>query len=616
MKIRSAARIIHEGSSTAAFLGLATAALVNAQKCRRRKPRGRSLKDFGKLRPAEQDLLKKCRLGLECVRGTERPKAPNHDNIVSGELIRFLVLEGDARHPVHELGVWLKGAWIEGDIDLECVRSPVFVALRDCHVAGLFRAVDAELPGLNLEGTLLHGIDAARLAMKGSLFLRNGASVKAELRLQGAAIGGNFDCDGSEFCDAEIPADSALRGTSQVAPAAIRADGLIVKGDLLMGKSSKHQKFTAHGEVRLTGARIEGNATFSGGAFLGRSAAEVGRHIKELPLALNADGVVVEGAAFLDKDFSAKGGVALTGAQIGGSLDLSGGTFESGECKPAESGECKPALDAQRMNVKGNLDVRRATFVGPLDLTAAKVSSLVDDMHCWPKGGLHLDGFHYDRIYGPTSARRRIRWLKNQHKKHFSGDFKPQPWEHLIKVLREMGHPDSASKVAIKKEWLWCLHADMGIIRRLLHFLHGVFASFGYRPLTTIIWLGAVFYIFSMYYDYAEKEGLVGPTAPAIQISDKFKDCGGPGNIPWTSPLCPLPPEYTSFDPTIYSLDLILPFVDLQQESNWAPITVGDAGRRLPTGSRMRWLMWVEIIFGWLMSLLLVTALGRVLKRD
>src|ERR1044072_245913 len=43
-------------------------------------------------------------------------------------------------------------------------------------------------------------------------------------------------------------------------------------------------------------------------------------------------------------------------------------------------------------------------------------------------------------------------------------------------------------------------------------------------------------------------------------------DGGTPGKIYWTSPECPMPPEYTSFQPFIYSLDVLLPFVDLRSQ--------------------------------------------------
>ena len=77
-----------------------------------------------------------------------------------------------------------------------------------------------------------------------------------------------------------------------------------------------------------------------------------------------------------------------------------------------------------------------------------------------------------------------------------------------------------------------------------------------------------------------------------------------------------MPPEYTTFQPFIYSLDLILPLVDLQQDSDWAPIVSNANGETLWAGRALRWLMWFEILFGWMASLTLVAVLGRLVDKD
>lgn len=82
-----------------------------------------------------------------------------------------------------------------------------------------------------------------------------------------------------------------------------------------------------------------------------------------------------------------------------------------------------------------------------------------------------------------------------------------------------------------------------------------------------------------------------------------------------------LRPEYTGFSPFAYSLDLILPLVDLQQENDWTPM--------IPTPDNtsafwtwipnheyfIRLVMWFEILFGWMASLLLVAVVSSLTKR-
>jgi hypothetical protein len=83
----------------------------------------------------------------------------------------------------------------------------------------------------------------------------------------------------------------------------------------------------------------------------------------------------------------------------------------------------------------------------------------------------------------------------------------------------------------------------------------------------------------------------------------------------WTQ--CPdMPPEYTTMWPWVYSLDLLLPLVNLQQDVDWAPIVINGKGEQLVGGYLLRALLWFEILFGWAASLILVAVLGRLVEKD
>ncbi len=104
-----------------------------------------------------------------------------------------------------------------------------------------------------------------------------------------------------------------------------------------------------------------------------------------------------------------------------------------------------------------------------------------------------------------------------------------------------------------------------------------------------------------------------------MMVNQQVATCGVDGEVDfnhyWVR--CPdMPPEYTSFDPLLYSLDLILPLVDLQQDSDWAPVITNSKGMALPLGWWARSLMWFEILFGWMASLTLVAVLGRLVDKD
>ena len=122
----------------------------------------------------------------------------------------------------------------------------------------------------------------------------------------------------------------------------------------------------------------------------------------------------------------------------------------------------------------------------------------------------------------------------------------------------------------------------------------------------------------SAMYRAAADHGAIVPTHPLVFNDPRYAHCR-PGN--WTQ--CPdLPAEYPAFHPFAYSLDLLLPLVDLQQEHRWAAISAApgrarDGGARTndPWGDAARVVSWLEIVFGWAASLTLVAIAAGLFKR-
>lgn len=547
-------------------------------------PYGRWLGDFPRLSAAEKDLVAKCAAGEGCVLGDGNcPTKATSANTIRAGLIRFLMLGGDDAHPVHEYGVRLQGAWIKGAIRLDNVESRGSLGLLDCWIAERVVAQDATFTNFALSGCRMPGLKADRLVVKGSVFLKDGLTATGEVKLPGAQIGGNLECTGGKFC----------------------------------------------------------NAGKDGGA---------------LGCALNADGIEVTGDVFLDEGFTATGEVRLLGAHIGGVLSCSGGTFRNADKDGKPQGN---ALAADSIVVMGGFFVRAASFLGRIDLSAAHVASLVDDSICWPDCSLILDGFQYDRVAAsPMDAAMRIGWLEKQYPSHLGNDFRPQPWEQLIKVLREMGHSAEAAEVAMAKQRalrkagkigqrrpdprysglhlkldrIWVSGANL--FARVWHRIYGRLAGFGYRPTGILMWMVIVAGLSGAYFSTAADAGLMAPTSAEVFTHKELHDdlnsrgddsasCGIQREVSparyW--PACTeLPSEYTAFNPWWYSIDLILPLVDLQQDSQWNPAaTYTDAGgtmRTLPGGVLARLFMWFEILFGWFASLMFVAIASRLVEKD
>ncbi|HMB48038.1 MAG TPA: hypothetical protein VKN63_07150, partial [Afifellaceae bacterium] len=119
--------------------------------------------------------------------------------------------------------------------------------------------------------------------------------------------------------------------------------------------------------------------------------------------------------------------------------------------------------------------------------------------------------------------------------------------------------------------------------------------------------------------------GVMTPTHPLI-----FKEAQGSGTIPeacaenWVhfppaiAAECAdaVPSEYSGFQPLLYSADVVLPVINLRQEVDWAPRIVHPDGTRWLLGEIVRDWEWFQIISGWMLSLLFVSAIGGAIRRD
>ncbi len=565
---------------------------------------GRSLSDFPNLNAAEKKLIACCAKGATCVLGDgTRPDASTKANTIRAGLIRFLALGGDDSNPVQEEGVYLTGARVIGQLNLNNTTINTSLALISCWFEEKIFARDAKIVSLALSGSSVPGMAADRISVTGSIFMRDGFISIDQICLLGANIGGNLECADSKFqnCDQE----------GQPAGYAIHADLMRVQGSVLF-----RPNFSALGAVQLIGARIGGNLECQGGLF--SNSDQEGNALGD---ALFADRISVEGSVLLTDGFMSVGAVRMAGAKIGSSFESWDGIFLNR--KP--DGNFGEAIVAANMRVKGSLYFEKATFGGGINMTDAWVGSLVDDNKCWTANGTILDGFRYDSIAeGSVSAAERISWLNRQLPEHLGASFRPQPWEQLIRVLREMGHIEDAATVAIaKQEQLRKASGQInGFWRRGLHWTYGWLVGYGHRPIWALIWMGGVWLALSLLFMAGAHYGYIGPStpllnsptlAPAIDVA--CGHAGQPGKQNWTE-CSEVPAEYSTFQPFIYSLDLILPLVDLQQDSDWAPIVEDPPGTDLLFGVILRWAMWFEILFGWVASLTLVAVLGRLVEKD
>jgi hypothetical protein len=147
-----------------------------------------------------------------------------------------------------------------------------------------------------------------------------------------------------------------------------RVQSVTADGANVRGDVFLNNGFNAEGEVRLLGAQIGGSLECTGGRFENRG-----------KRALSADGTHVKGDVVLRNRFSAEGEVSLVGTQIGGDIACPGGTFKNpgGDALSADRADVRGSLFLNTgfradgtvrllgAQIGGNLDCRSGTFKNP-----------------------------------------------------------------------------------------------------------------------------------------------------------------------------------------------------------------------------------------------------------
>ncbi len=662
---------------------------------------GRSLADFriegattpNGLHPAEERLLECAARGEACRIASVRPEKGAPENTVRGAFLRFLLLGGEEDAPVHEKGVILHGAFIDGGIDLESAKDVHSFWFWRCHIGQPINGRNANFDDITLQQCQLGNLNFASALISGDVFL-NGSRVKGETNFAGSEIGGGvflsegFEAEGElVFLDTEIGGLLACNGAKlkNAHGKAFSCDRAKVTGGVFL-----QEGFEAEGEVRFSGAEIGGQLNCGGaklknvggmallcngamvtgdvflregceaegelnfaGAEIGGGLACSGAKLKNPGgMALICDRAQVTGSVFLDGGFEAEGEVRFAGADIGSDFNCNGGSFKNAKAaSSADQSEppfAEDALNLQGATIKGTLwlgpalppNHQQVTVEGSINLQGTHAHEFVDDRLSWPVAEIaaadaklpchiHLDGFTYDRFVGVTKTdwQTRTDWLMRQRPSHLGKDFRPQPFEQLIKVLREMGHDGDARRIGMLKESL--LHKRKGFRRRpfawSVSLLWGLSCGYGYRPHRLIVALLALWLGCGFLYQAGAAHGGFAPRDAQVWTSAIYNDAcgknwtdcaelkeGGGGKVG----------EIIAFNPFTYSADMLLPAIDLGQRSAWTPMW-REIKVELPWLGEVplpKWTLraatWAENILGVAGVILIGAILSGIVKRD
>lgn len=344
-------------------------------------------------------------------------------------------------------------------------------------------------------------------------------------------------------------------------------------------------------------------------------------------MALNAQGACVTGSVMLRK-VSSTGRVDVNSAEIGGSLE-----FDGAELTPGEG----MALNAQDVTVRGGLFWSNMTApTGPCSFADAHFQSLVDDPKCWADAkNLIFDGMTYDRLSGaiPRNATTRLGWLERG--SYWEGDFFPQPYTQLAKVLREMGHDADARKVLAARERLLKIEARksfrkdtdppsrnyvVALCMDVGCFLHWLFADkllqgligYGHHPFRSLVALSLLILAAIVPAHYAYEAGDFAPNSAVIQTSDGWQDAQSADNPAkaWSAK-DKAGRDWETFNRYAYGFDVVIPIINFGQTEAWAPSTT-----RGGWGWHLWWAKWVLSTLGWIVTALGAAAITGLIRRD
>ncbi|MEP6877067.1 MAG: hypothetical protein ABI887_22115 [Burkholderiales bacterium] len=541
-----------------------------------------TLQDFEPLLLAELILLRAAANGSIAKIGYQRPRNATPDVCLRAEFLAFLARGGGAGAPVAGGRLQLLGACIVGRLDLSRCRVPVSLWMYRCVLAVAPQFDGAQVTGsLSFPDSALPGLNAEAARIDGELAFNAGCSVHGELNLARARIGRDLNCERMH-----LQASSKFANTL---PCRLVADGVQIGGDVILSGG-----VDATGALSFDSARIHGDLRASGAHVSAELDAGGSRGA-----ALNLDRARIGGDVLLGAGFSAAGQVRLLRTRIGGDLDCRGADFDA--IGDAGWGDAAAVL-LDRAQIGGVLNLQQ--LQRPLEgssLIDTRAGTLLDDAQTW--GAHHtLDGFSYARFgaTAPTDATMRLGWLATQRAGHFGNEFRPEPWQRVIKVLRRMGRDDHATEVAIGRErhlrrsGLIGRDAPAALrwLPRLGHALFGAFAGYGHRPLRVLIGACVLWLACAGVYWTADENGLMAPTQP------QPKSARGAVHL----------------QALAYSLDVLLPLIDLRQQRRWAPAVADD--KLTSPAALVQALSWFEAACGWLATLTLLAIATGLTDRD
>ncbi|SOD87239.1 oxidoreductase [Streptomyces sp. Ag109_G2-15] len=468
---------------------------------------------------------------------------------VRARIICWLLLDGPPALAGRVPSLKLTGVRVTGTVDLAGGTVTPYTELRGCRFDDQILLPEARFTTLRLVDCAVPRLEAARVHTEGDLHL-------PRCRFQ----------NGVRLTDAHIGTDLLLNQAivyRDRSGRSIAADGMTVGQDL------QAELLESHGELSLRSAKIGVSLSLRGArlanpyARLALNAPQltVGRTLYLTPAGVGnplLSGTTPARGTRIQR-FECRGGIRLDDGRFGDAVDLERARFGF--------------TDDQELSLR-RVQTPELRFLGDrpqrgkVVLSGARIVNLVDHAGSWPgPGSLHMGGFAYENLVpqGPFPLTRRLDWVAAA-----TAEYNPEPYERLATVLRAAGEDEDAREVLLAKQRR--RRETLPLAAKFWGYVQDWTVAYGYRPGRAAVWMAVLW------------------AAGTLAFSHAGHPPVNPGGHP-------------SWSAALFTLDLLLPVIDLGQVGQW----------QLRGG--WQWLAAAMILLGWILATTVAAGATRLLRR-
>jgi len=194
-------------------------------------------------------------------------------------------------------------------------------------------------------------------------------------------------------------------------------------------------------------------------------------------------------------------------------------------------------------------------------------------------------------------VRQRLQWIRSQYTGVKPAAFAAQPYEQLAAMYRQAGQDTEAREVAIARRRDLRMYGNLNWYRRFGNAFLDKTIRYGYQTWRAAAGLAAVFVAFLVLSIAGQHQHVIVPTGSV----------NGLHPVP-TATRCTS--DYPCFYPFGYTIDTVIPIINVHQAEHWGPDAHAPAGWLWVVGA------WAATAAGWALATLLVAGYTGLVRRD